>query len=296
MYRPNAAISLLIATFVLAAVPAHSQGETGAARWSAEKVTEVPGFLVPESVLPDPERNQVFVSNIEAPKDHYWDDDKTGFISLLSREGAVQERRWLDTHPDAVVHGPKGMCLLGGKLYFTDNATLKRCDVDAPGDVETIALPQTERLNDLATDGTSVYVSDTALGIIYRIAPDGAHNTIPAPPSPNGVTCHDGKLYGVSWGAHEVYELDPAGKAEPKPFGVAEHFTNLDGIEVFEDGTFIVSDFYGNKVSAITPDRKTVYTLVKLETPADIGLDRKRGLLYVPQFMADKVAIFRLEQ
>jgi DNA-binding beta-propeller fold protein YncE len=264
------------------------------ARWAVEVIMETGGFAVPECVLPDKPRNQVFVSNIDAAPDHYWDDDEKGFISLLSPEGEVIAMRWLDSTPEAVLHSPKGMCVLGDKLYFTDNALLKRCDVASPGKVETIPLPKSARLNDLATDGESVYVSDSALSLIYRVAPDGSHKAIPSPESPNGVTCHEGNLYAVSWDLHEVYALDPEGVEAPKPFGLAEHFTNLDGIEVLEDGTLIVSDFMGNKISAITPDHKTVYTLVELETPADIGIDRERGLLYVPQFMIDQVAVLRL--
>ena len=281
-------LGLAIAILALAAA-------AGATHWSVEEVVTIEGFSVPESLCPDTARGQVFASNILAPEDHYWDDDGQGFISVLDPEGKVITRKWLDSAPDAVIHGPKGMCVLAGKLYFTDNATLKRCDADGPGQVETIPLPQSKKLNDLATDGTAVFVSDTALGLVYRVTPEGAYRTIPAPESINGLACHEDRLYGVSWDLHEVYELDPQGQAAPQPFGLAGHFTNLDGIEVLEDGTFVVSDFMGNKVSAITPDRKTVYTLRDLESPADIGLDREGGLLYVPQFMRDRAVIYRLK-
>ena len=79
-------------------------------------------------------------------------------------------------------------------------------------------------------------------------------------------------------------------------FGLAEHFTNLDGIEVLDDDSNIVSDFMGNKVSLISPDRKTVTTLAEADTPADIGINRRNGLLYVPHFMKDKLTVFRLER
>jgi hypothetical protein len=107
---------------------------------------------------------------------------------------------------------------------------------------------------------------------------------------------YKGKLFAVSWTLHEVYELDPTGKEEPRSFGVASHFTNLDGIEVLEDGSFLVSDFTGNKLAVIAPDRKTVRVLKEIESPADIGLDRVRSLLYVPQFMKNRVAVFKLER
>ena len=93
-----------------------------------------------------------------------------------------------------------------------------------------------------------------------------------------------------------VYELDPSGDNPPVAFGLAEHFTNLDGIEVLDDGTFIVSDFKGNKVCSISADRKTVETLAELDSPADIGIDRSRNLLYVPQFMQNKAVIYKLNR
>ena len=82
----------------------------------------------------------------------------------------------------------------------------------------------------------------------------------------------------------------------PEPFGFAEHFTNLDGIEVLDDGTFLVSDFKGNAIWLISADRQSVRRLIELDSPADIGLDRKRMRLYVPQFMKDRVAVYDLKR
>jgi DNA-binding beta-propeller fold protein YncE len=266
-----------------------------ASRWTATLLSEVKGFAVPECVLPDPERKQVFVSNIESTPEEYWADDLKGFISLLELNGTSWQTRWLDSSPDALIHSPKGMCILKDNLYFTDNASLKRCMIAGPGALVTIALPKTERLNDLATDSENIYVSDIALNLVYKVAADGSVAEIPSPKSPNGITCAGSRVFAVSWDLHEAYELDPSGKNAPMPFGLAEHFTNLDGIEALDDGTLLVSDFMGNKISAIAPDHKTVYTLIELESPADIGLDRTRGILYVPQFMIDKVLLLQLK-
>jgi len=269
---------------------------TDAGRWTAEEVKVVTGLSVPECVCPDPSQGNAYVSNIEAEKDAYWDNDGKGFISLIASDGSMQELRWLDSAPDAIMNSPKGMGLLGDYLYFSDNARLMRCSTKPPRQLEVVKIPPAQRLNDVGTDGRAVYLTDTALGLIYRVAPDGGVRRLAAPPSVNGVAFHKEHMYAVSWDAHDVFELDPEGKAEPKPFGVSEHFTNLDGIEVLDDGTFIVSDFIGNKVCAIAPDRKTVYTLAEVETPADMGLDRDRSLLYVPLFMKDQVVVYRLER
>jgi len=59
---------------------------------------------------------------------------------------------------------------------------------------------------------------------------------------------------------------------------------------------WLVADFPGNKVSTITADGKTVRTLIETTSPADIGLDRKRLLLYVPLFTENRVEVNRLKE
>ncbi len=262
--------------------------------WGAELVKIVEGLNTPECALFDPNSGQVFVSNIATADEGYWDEDGKGFVSALSPDGVIRKLRCVDSTENAPVHAPKGMGILDGYLYFADITSLKRCRLDGSGPVETIVLPGAEKLNDIACDGEAVWVSDVAASKLYRVDAEGKVGEIGAPENINGVTCWQGKIFAVSWFHHDVYELDPAGHNQPIPFGLARHFTNLDGIEVLDDGTFVVSDFTGNKVCTITPDRKTVETLVELETPADIGLDRAAGMLYVPQLTLNKLAIFKL--
>ena len=193
-----------------------------------------------------------------------------------------------------MINAPKGMCVLGRHLYFNDNTRLLRCTREGKN-VEVVASGF-EKANDLCTDGKSIWLSDKAASKIYCISPKGKKREIKSPESVNGITFSGSKMFGVSWGLHEVYELDPSGKNAPVAFGLSKHFTNLDGIEVLDDGTFIVSDFMGNKVCTITADRSTVETLATLETPADIGLNRKDGLLYVPQLKKDKLVVYQLKK
>ena len=265
-------------------------------RWTAEKTAELGQFSVPECVLPVPGRDpRLFVTNVDADKDQYWTDDGKGFLSLL--EGTTMKRlRWLRSLPDARLDGPKGMCILGDRLYFTDNTRLLRCNLADGRRLEVVA-ENFGKANDLASDGDGVWLSDGQEGKIWRVASDGAKREIPAPKGVNGLTFdRDGRMFAVSWDLHEVYEVFPVGDREPHAFGLAKHFTNLDGIEVLGDGTFVVSDFMGDKVCAITPDRRSVHTLAELKSPADIGIDREAMLLYVPQFYVGKVAVFKLRQ
>lgn len=272
--------------------PAASQ-DAGAGAWSLTEVSVIDGFDIPECVVSDG-MGKVYVSNVATATAGYWEDDGQGFISLIDTDGAIKNLRWIDSTSDTKLNGPKGMCILGEHLYINDNGRLLRCALKSAGALEEISLPQTGRLNDLASDGEAVYASDTELSRLWRVSPDGTYRAIPAPESINGVTCCDGKLYAVSWELHDLYELDPEGKNLPQPFGLAEHFINLDGIEVLADGSFLVSDFTGGKVCTVSSDRTTVKTLVELTTPADMGLDREKNLAYVPSLTDNQVVIYRL--
>jgi len=287
---------LIAGVCLTAAAAARGSGAQAEGTWRVKRLEVVRGLQVPECLVADPAKGLVYISNIVAGEGAYWDDDGKGFISQMTSDGQMKQLRWLDSKPEDVLNAPKGMCVLGDVLYFSDNARLMRCPTKGAPKPEQVPLPGAKRLNDVATDGQAVYVSDIEQGVLYKVDPSGGHTVLKAPPGVNGVTCHQGRMWAVSWGLHEVYELDPDGRTVPKPFGLAEHFTNLDGIEMLDDGSFIVSDFTGNKVSLIAPDGKSVHTLVELESPADVGLDRTRGLLYVPQFMKDQAVVFKLER
>lgn len=259
-----------------------------------EFLKEIEGFHVPECFVVDESTGNIYVSNVATSTEGYWQDDHEGFISLLDHNGNIKELKWLTGTEKMPIHAPKGMTILDGYLYFADNSKLKRVLLTDVDTIEVFDLPATKNLNDLATDGESIWVTETALSKIYRVDTEGNYREIPAPQSINGITCWKGLLFGVSWDLHEVYELDPTGTKAPIPFGVAEYFTNLDGIEVLDDGTLIVSDFNGNKVAAIDDDRKTVTVLAEVKSAADIGIDRERQLLYVPMFLTTKASVYKI--
>lgn len=272
------------------ALTASSQAEQ---KWTAEHMSTLSGFNVPECALHVPTSGLTYVSNIECQPDGYWLDDSKGFLSTIGKNNKVSEGRWIDSQPDHRLNGPKGMCQLGQFLYFTDNTRLMRCSLS--GEDITEFKSGFKTANDLATDGQSIWLSDNVAGKVFCISPDGDQREIKAPTGINGITFDGNEMYGVSWDLHEIYQLDPTGENEPIAFGLASHFKNLDGIEVLKDGSFIISDFIGNAVYLVGADRTSVKTLIEVPTPADIGINRKDGLLYVPQFMKDKVSIYQLK-
>ncbi|MDH7569186.1 MAG: hypothetical protein QHJ73_06335, partial [Armatimonadota bacterium] len=278
-----------------------ASGDSAAEKgWTLRVAGVLEGFEAPECVVVDPATGFAYVSNIAAPHDpnsreQYWAADGTGFVSRLKPGGVLEVLRWRESGPQLLMNAPKGMCILKGQLEVNDIAHLLRIPLTGGGTGRRMAIPGAQRLNDAATDGRAVFLSDTAQGVVYRVVGEQVR-VLKAPPGVNGITFARGKMFAVSRTLHEVYEMDPEGRRDPKPFGVADHFSGLDGIEVLPDGTYLVSDIAGNKVCAISPDGKKVSTLAQLESPADIGLDRQRMLLYVPQLTKDCVTIYHLEK
>ena len=265
------------------------------ANYTLEELKTVEGFNVPECVLHDPASGINYVSNMETSTEGFWDDDGKAYISTMKNDGTIIEERWLDSTKAHTLNSLKGMTLLNGYLYFADNKELKRCSIKDPSRVEVIPLPNTVKLNDVANDGETVLVTDTAQGAIYRVSPDGTHTMIKSPPGVNGVTFYKGKYYAVSIAEHDVYEIYIDGK-DPVAFGLADNFTGLDGIEVLEDGSFIISDVRGGAIFHVPADRSKATKLVDLEWAADIGIDRKEQLIFAPSLKTTKVVIFKLQK
>jgi len=51
----------------------------------------------------------------------------------------------------------------------------------------------------------------------------------------------------------------------------------------------------GHSIWAVSPDEKRAAKIAELDTPADIGFDRERMLLYVPLFRLNQVQTYKIE-
>jgi hypothetical protein len=264
--------------------------------WSLGEPIVVTGLSAPECCLFDSDSGAVFVSNVVAAEgdNPYWSDDGAGHLSLLESEGDLRGAKWLESTPGQVLNAPKGMCICGGRLWAADNSRIISVSLEDGADFRVTAPPGAMMLNDMASDGTHVYVSDTGAGKILRIGMDGEVETVASLEAVNGITFFGEAMFAVSWGLHEIFEIDLSGVEEPRPFGLAEHFTNLDGIEILDDGTFLVTDFEGGTICTVSSDRTTVKVLARMTTPADLGLNREDLTIYVPSLKTDTVHIYAL--
>lgn len=263
------------------------------AQWvlSQQPILRVGQMQVPESVCFDPESRLAYVSNIVGEG---WEKDYSGFITRLKPDGSVDVLRWRERTPDAVLSAPKGMCLLEGSLYVADIDMVHRFALE-DGEAQTLVVQGAARLNDMCTDGESVYASDTETGKVWKLSADLSEaSSFEGVPSINGIAVAEGRFYAVSWDEPDVYELDPTGARPARAFGVGGEFVNLDGIEVLADGCMVISDFIGNKIGLVAADGKSAKVILETKTPADIGLDREGGRLFIPEFYGTEVTVHRL--
>ncbi len=119
------------------------------------------GFQTPESVLYDPDQDVYFISNINGQP---LAADDNGYISRVNAESLQIDAKWIDgAKPEITLNAPKGMAIVGDDLYVTDLTVVRKFDRKSGAPKGEIAIPGSTFLNDLASDGTVVYVSDSGL-------------------------------------------------------------------------------------------------------------------------------------
>jgi hypothetical protein len=115
----------------------------------------------PESVLHDPKQDVYFITNVNGA---LLTADNNGFISRVDAKTMQVNLKWIDAGKNGIhLDAPKGMAIVGDTLYVSDIAGVRKFDRRTGAPTGLIALTGATLINDLTTDGTSVYASDTAV-------------------------------------------------------------------------------------------------------------------------------------
>lgn len=267
------------ALLLLCFFPAHSQ-----------KLVEVwrtgPVLETPESVYYDEEREVLYVSNINGQPT---DKDGNGFISKLNLDGSVQEMKWV-TGLDA----PKGMAVIGNKLYVTDIQNLVVIDIDNATIEKRYFAPDAEFLNDVAAcKNGMLFVSDNHAGLIYLLDEHGFSIWLEGLDyrDTNGLYADGNKLYA---GSYVIKEIDVKNK---KAKIIEEDCQGIDGLAEDEKGNFVFSNwegriFYDNKGKLTKMWDSTAEEL----NTADLFYIKKKKLLLVPTFFDNQVVAYKIER
>jgi sugar lactone lactonase YvrE len=270
-----------------------------------ERVAVAEGFATPESVLWDADQQVWFVSNINGSPTEKADN---GFLSRLTRDGAVETLQWVAGGRDGVtLHAPKGMALVGDTLWVTDIDAVRGFDRRTGAPVAAIEFgAEAVFLNDMTVgpDG-ALYVSDTGIRFgaegpehpgpdrVFRVT--GREVTVLAEGDhlawPNGIVwdAANDRFVLVPFGGTTLLGLGTDGATTP----IGEGPGQQDGVVILNDGRILVSSWADSSVFAVGPGGSTP-VVTGVESPADLGLDPARSLVAIPLFMQNRVEFWRV--
>jgi hypothetical protein len=254
----------------------------------------------PESVLHDREQDLYFISNINGG---LLTVDNNGFISRVHPDTMQVELKWIEGGRNGVrLDAPKGMAILGDTLYVSDVTAVRKFDRRTGASLGEITLHGAALINDITTDGRSLYVTDTGLltgpgktffrtgsDAIWKITGDQPEKLASGPTlrHPNGIDYVDGKLRVVTFGPNELYELNDGKRRELAQLPRGQ----LDGLVHLDDGTALVSSWEGEGIYRQTKRGEFEPVLTGIDAPADLGYDFKRHRLLVPSSGTNQVTI-----
>jgi len=239
-------------------------------------------FTGSESALYHPDNNTIYVSCGNTSK-----KDGDGFIALLNTDGSVKDMQWITG-----LNAPKGMAILNGKLYVTDVNEIKVINIETANIEKTIPVNKAEFLNDLASDGTTIYFSDSKAGIVYSLNQNGnVTAVINNVEGVNGVACYEGNLYTLDKKGLKRYDTK-----EYRSSLLNSKVTGGDGLVILNDTTFIASRWEG-EVYFIKGNETTLLLDTKEDksNTADIGFIPNKNLVLVPTFTKNEVAAYELK-
>ncbi len=250
-------------------------------QWSTDKVMKTP-----ESVCYDPEREVLYVANIQGKPTN---KDGKGFISRLSTEGEVLDLEWVDG-----LDAPKGMGVYQGKLYVTNIDEIVEIDIAAGKVANRYSCPGAQFANDIAINNSGVvFASDMAANLIYRLEGESVETWLESDKlkSPNGLfTTNDKLMIGIDGSVLQVnYD---GGQLETYIPGTG----SIDGLEAVEGKHYIKSDWAGH-IHLLHPGKDKILLLDTADddiNAADIEYVPGTGMLYVPTFHDNRVMAYKL--
>lgn len=259
----------------------------------------VTGFEMPESVLLDREGGRLFVSNIVDAPDA---KDGNGYIAVIGLDGTMVTPRFA-TGMDA----PKGMVLTGGRLYVSDIDKLHAIDPATGAILQTWPATGAGFLNDLATDGTRVFVSDMAMDRIYVLEDDALSVWLESPDleHPNGLEIAEGKLVVAAWGRGmredatteepgRLLAVDLATKAVTS-VGSGTPVGNLDGLRPDGAGGWFTTDWIAGGAFHYDSEGEARQVMELPPGSADLEFIAEKGVILIPMMLSGEVVARKID-
>lgn len=301
-----AAAALLVAGCDRATPPAPPGPAVEVAAITTPRIVD--GFASPESVVIA--GNRRFVSNMGA-KPEPTSKDGDGYISELDAQSTLIKQRIFPREGDPPLNAPKGMAVIGNRLFVTDIDRIVGYDLTTHKQVfEAVVSGGPEKFfNDLAVESdTTLLMTDTLRNALYRYDFGSKSFAVVAGDmaGANGVALDASRklayvaAMGAQFGGGDLYSvaLDGTG-AKARRIGNVHGL--LDGIALV-DGKLLLSDW--KSVSEPVPGTVTLHatdgtlastlSIPELHGPADFDYDATQRLVWIPDMQNNRVVIVPL--
>lgn len=278
---------LIIPLLIYSPINTSAQNDNVDQKVTLQKIWETPDILTTcESVCYNTTTFSIFASCIDG---NPTDKDGNGFISQLSLSGEVITLRWASG-----LNAPKGMGIVGNKLFVTDIDRIVEIDIANASIVKEYKVEGAKFLNDITTSPTGdIYISDMASGKIHRIKNGILETWFTSEEfvSPNGLFYEDKELLvGTRNGIFSVRIEDK------RLWLLIKNTGSIDGLEADGQGNYIISDWKG-KIQLVNTEKDPVILLNTSErgvNAADIDYIPERKMLLVPTFSDNRVMAYEL--
>lgn len=260
-----------------------------------ELLWETPGFVGPESVVYDEERNELYVSNMGTHGNGATAGD--GFISRVGADGKILELKWVTGFDN-----PKGLALAKGRLFVGDDKDMVEIDVaagkivgrHAPGDGGA------GEFNDCTADPEgNVYVCSGRLGTVFRLHAGKFEPWVKLDRAKtggiNGLRAEKDRLLLGGWsvrganGEEQLGHLSTIAYADRSLGRLGDQpICHIDGIEPDGRGGYTVTDWLKGDVLRVSADGKPTPIMQLVRGTADHEYVEATQQLLVP-LMNDNV-------
>ena len=260
---------------------------------------ETKGLAQPELVVVDPTTGAIYVSNIAGA---IMQKDGNGFIAKLNSDGKIVTREWVKG-----LDAPTGLALHDRTLYVADIDQLVEINAASGEIVKRYPANGAIFLNDVAVDADgTVYASDTPTNTIWRLK-DGSFEPWLANDSlngPNGLLVQGDALIVASLGKIPSVGQKPelAGLSQISlkdqsisKIGKGEPIGNLDGLEPFPLGGYLVTDWAKGALYRVDAKGKVEMLLDLNQGSADLTYLPDKKLVLIPMMLDNSLVAYRLE-
>lgn len=255
-------------------------------KWETRKVLQIP-----ESIRYDPDREILYVSNINGSSG---EKDGNGFISKVKLTGEIKTLKWVKG-----LNAPKGSVVVKNKLYVADIDQLVEIDIETGKISNKYPAPGALFLNDVTADKSgNIYISDSSPknSVIYKFSNGEISIWLKNDEvsSPNGLYVENDKLILGNSGDGSLKSVSLSDKSIST---IAHIGSGIDGIVSDGKGNYFVSDWKG-KTSLITLSGQIIELLNTTESKinsADIEYVKSKKLLIIPTFFDNRIMAYEVK-